>query len=381
LKAAFFSKDYDRRREFVERFLRGAKTPLVIYIYPKNRKKEFKLPIVDGCNIQCFTYEDMSKTNEWLTINSLVTPQTALILDNPSRYPKITSAKVLSLERLEKMIKFKAIVDIVPFTLDIQYLYTPYSYLGREILGYAHYYAFRENYHEQDEFGNIRFSHDFDLLAGKIAPVTEVDYDRFLCQNRETIEHQSTPEELDQYQALRDECFSAQEFSPRVVITKLADFAHSFDSRLHSMVDLLSRLKGRTVVYTNLKDYAKRAEKVAKDSGFSIVATSYQIGAQGDFDNCIYLESPIIKSYFLLDAESRLSPDCRVFHILGDTTVDRFLYKTLTDEITQIDKFTQELSRAKGRQTSQKALPPKECTPSSTRENQLDIFQLQNCCS
>lgn len=322
----------------------------------------------------------MTKTDEWLTINSLITPQTALILDNPSRYPKITSTKVLALERLEKMIEFKAIVDIVPFTLDIQYLYTPYSYLGREILGYAHYYAFRENYHEQDKSGNIRFSHDFDLLVDKISPVTEIDYDRFLCQNRETIDCQSTPEELVQYQSLRDECFSAQEFSPRVVITKLADFAHAFDSRLQTMVNLLRRLKGRTVVYTNLKDYAQRAEKTAKAAGFNIVATSYQIGVQGDFDNCIYLESPIIKSYFLLDAESRLNPECRVFHILGDTTIDRYLYKTLTDEITQIDKFTQELSHAKGRQASPKAIPSKECPPSISRENQLDIFQLQNCC-
>lgn len=316
----------------------------------------------------------MLKTDEWLTINSLVSPQTALILDNPSRYPKITSTKVLALERLEKMVQVKAIVDIVPFTLDIQYIYTPYSYLGREILGYAHYYAFRENYHEQDELGNVRFSHDFDLLADKIAPATEVDYDRFLCQNRETIEHLSTPEELAQYQALRDECFAAKEFSPRVVITKLADLAHAFDSRLQSMVNLLKTLKGKTVVYTNLKDYAKRAEKFAKDSGFQATGASYQVGAQGDFDNCIYLESPIVKSYFMLDAESRLKHDCRVFHILGDTRVDRYLYQALTDEITQIDNFTQELSRAKRRQASPQTVPTKECIASSSGANQLALF-------
>lgn len=374
LRAAYFSKDYDLRRELIERFLGEAKTPLAIYIYPKNRKKEFQPPQVKGCSVRCFTYEDMTKTDEWLTINSLVSPQTALILDNPSRYPKITSTKVLALERLEKMVQVKATVDIVPFTLDIQYLYTPYSYLGREILGYAHYYAFRENYHEQDEAGNIRFSHDFDLLAGKIAPVTEIDYDRFLCPNRETIEHQSSPEELAQYQTLRDECFAAKEFSPRVVVTKLADLAHAFDSRLQSMVNLLKSLKGKTVVYTNLKDYAKRAEKFAKDSGFQVTGASYQIGAQGDFDNCIYLESPIVKSYFMLDAESRLKPDCRVFHILGDTKVDRYLYQALTNEITQIDNFTQELSRAKGRQTSPQAIPTKECIASSSGANQLALF-------
>ncbi len=372
--AAYFSKDYDRRRQFVEDFLSGSGLPLAIYIYPKNRKKEFIPPQVSGCSVKCFTYEDMNQTDQWLKINALVSPQTALILDNSSRYPKMSSTKALALIRLEKMLKFKAIVDIVPFTLDIQYLYTPYSYLGREILGYAHYYAFRENYHELDESGNVRFSHDYDLLAHKIAPVTEIDYDRFLCSSRKIIEVQSTPEELDRYQALRDECFSAKEFSPRVVITKLADLAHAFESRLQKMVELLGKIKGKTVVLTNLKSYAQAAEKFAKGAGFKITATSYQLGFQGDFDNCIYLESPIVKSYFMLDAESRLKPDCKVFHILGETKVDQYLYKNLIDEITQIDEFTQELSRAKRWQTSAQTLPTEKRTSGSTGAHQLAFF-------
>jgi hypothetical protein len=128
------------------------------------------------------------------------------------------------------------------------------------------------------------------------------------------------------------------------------------------------------VVYTNLKDYAKRVEKVAKDSGLKITATSYQLGANGDFDNCIYLESPIVKSYFMLDAESRLKPDSRVFHVLGDTKVDRYLYGNLINEITQIDKFTQELSRAKGRQASPQTIPAKECASSGSGAHQLALF-------
>lgn len=374
MRAALFSKDYDRRREFVERFLVKTKTPLAIYIYPKNRKKEFKPPQVKGCGVRCFTYEDMTKTDEWLTINSLVSPQTALILDNPSRYPKITSTKVLALERLEKMIQVKAIVDIVPFTLDIQYLYTPYSYLGREILGYAHYYAFRENYHEQDELGNIRFSHDFDLLAGKIAPVTEIDYDKFLCPSRGLVRCRASATEHQRYQALRDECFAAKEFSSRVVITKLADLVHSFDSRLEAMLDLLKKVKGRTVIYTNLKDYAKKAEAIAKKQGHQVVGTSYQVGAEGSFDNCIYLESPIVKSYFLLDAESRLPTNCNVFHVVGDTKVDSFLYEAVKGELTQIDRFTQELSRAKRWQASPQVVPPEKCVAGGTGTNQLAIF-------
>jgi hypothetical protein len=213
------------------------------------------------------------------------------------------------------------------------------------------------------------------LLADKIAPVTEIDYDRFLCLNRTTVEVQSEPEELAQYQKLRDECFAAKEFSPRVVVTKLADLAHAFDSRLSAMVELLRQLPGKTVVLTNLKSYAQRAERIAKDAGFQqVTATSYQIGFQGNYDNCIYLESPIVKSYFWLDTESRLNPSCKVFHVLGDTKVDRHLYKSLIDELTQIDKFTQELFHAKRRKARPQALPSEECLGSGAGAHQLALF-------
>lgn len=373
------SKNYDSRREYVESFLTECKAPLAIYIYPKNRKRTFKPPIVEGCLIYCFTYEDMGKTDQWLKINGLVSEKTALILDNPSRYPKITSQKVLMLERLEKMVTHKVIVDIVPFTLSIEYLYTPYSYLGREILGYAHYYAFRENYHEKDASGRIRMSHDLDLLAEKIAPETDIDYPFFLCEARETIQVEESEDELSQYRSLREELFSAESFSPRVVITKLADLVHSFESRSNTLVELVKSLSGRTVVYTNLSEYARKAKAALKAEGVKdVVVTSYQKGADGSFDNCIYLESPIVKSYFLLDAESKLSNTTKVFHIRGSTKVDRHLYETLQKEIEQIDQLTREINYAKRRKSESKAVPAKECVTGGARANQLDIFQLQD---
>jgi hypothetical protein len=370
MKRALFTKDYSKRSQFATSFLAESGCAIGIYVYPKNREKE--LERVAG--YQYFTYENIGDTDNWLKINSLLSDQTAVIFDNPSRYPKISSPKYQFLSKLGKLAKHKAIIDIVPFTLDIQYLYTPFSHLGREILGYAHYYAFRENYHEADSGGNVRFSHDFDLLAEKVAPCSEIDYESFLCPSRDMIPFLSTAEEIASYQALRDELFEAKAFSPSVTITKLADQAHAFGSRSAALLGLLSKLSGKTVVLTNLRSYAKTAEQIAKNAGFDITATSYQLGFTGDFDNCIYLESPIVKSYYLLDVESRLGPDCKVFHILGDTKVDQYLYKTLIDEIIQIDEFTQELSSAKRRQTSPKTIPAKECFAGSSGAHQMALF-------
>lgn len=376
-RAALISKDYDKRAEFVSSFLEQTKKPIILYIYPKNRKELIKPPI---SGIHYFTYEDMLKTEHWLKINSLAGENTALVLDNPSRYPKITSTKVLALERLEKMVGAKAIVDIVPFTLDIQYLFQPMHYLGRDLLGYAHYYAWRENYHEMDESGQVRKAHDFDLVASKIKGVVQIDYPQFLCPQRQTIEFQSTASELEQYAALKAELFEAEEFSPQVTITKLADFAHSLQSRTDALLDLLSTLPGSTLVYTNLSDYAKRAVSTAKKAGFKITGTSYQVGSTKQFDNVIYLESPIVKSYFLLDAESRIQGDCNVYHLLGDTKVDRYLYGQLVHELTQINEFTKELYCVSRGETQSQVIPTAKCTGSCDRANQLDLFRVQDYC-
>jgi len=381
MKAALFSKNQRRKAYFVSDFLCKCDKPVAIYIYPKNRRKELIKPEA-SCSVHYFTYEDMLKTEQWLQINSLAGKNTALILDNPSRYPKITSIKVLALIRLEKMIQAKVIIDIVPFTLDIQYLFQPLSYLGREILGYAHYYAWRENYHELDGQGRVRSSHNFELVAEKLKGVVQIDYPQFLCRDRQTIQFNSTPSELEQYATLRAELFSVEDFSPQPTITRLADFAHAFLSRSDALLNLLSGLSGSTLLYTNLSDSAKKTVAIAKKAGFKNVSgASYQVGTDKQFDNVIYLESPIIKSYFLLDAESRLQDGCKVFHLLGDTKVDQYLYSQLDHELTQINEFTQELYRATHRREAiPQTVSPTNGARSSDRPYQLDLFQFQNHC-
>lgn len=381
MRAAFYSKDPEAKTEFFSQFLVDSSAKVAIFVYPKNRKKEMVTPSAPGCHVVTISYEDVTKTREWLYVNSLIGHETALLLYNPSRYAKITSPKVQALQRLEKGLDLKAIADIVPFTMDVQYLYTPLSFLGRDILGYPHYYAFRENYHERDELGHIRNSHDFDVLAPKVATVGEIDYQQFLVTRpRQIVEHDCTAAELAQYDEARNALFAADSFSPQVTITKLADMAHAFESRAEVLLDTLSQCQGQTIIYCNLSSYAKRAQSVAKKAGFNnAIATSYQVGACRDFDSCIYLESPIVKGYFLLDAESRLPQHCQVYHIVGSSKVDRYLFGLSQHETTQINEFTKELSRVSGAKARAKNLPPKGCVDRSNGANQLDIFNLQEC--
>lgn len=336
MKNVLISKDERRKQAFVQSIISNKNINNdVIYIYPKNRKKTFK-------GAFCITFEDLTKDNEWLTINSILNENTILIMENPSRYPLITSKKYEYLYRLAMKAKSKYIIDIVPFTLDIAYLYTTYVYISRTVLGHAHFYAFRENYKEQLEDGTIVSGHDHKLLAKKIMKVTEIDYSAFLIESREVVKVKSTSDEAERYQIKKDELFKKEKSITRI-ITRLADTAHAFSSRRKKIVELALSLEGTTVIYFNLVSYATAIKKMIGKNK-NIICTSYQKGHSGEIDSIIYAESPIVKSYFLLDAESRAKADTKVFHILGDMGVDTHLYSKIESELSQINSLTKEMS-------------------------------------
>jgi len=354
---ALYSKSREEKDAFIRDFLCRARGSTAVYVYPQNREAE--RPRLE--HVYPVTFEAISNRDEWLYINSIVNKDSVLILENPSRYPKITSTKFARLKRLSMQIEHKAVVDIVPFTLDIQYLYTPLAYLDRAILGYAHYFAWRENYYEQDGDGLVHSSHDFDIVAGKMKSACRITYPAFLCQNRKTVDVESTEQEKRAYAEKKEQLF-AKYTTPQPIVTRLADLTHAFDSRSDRLVELLATLRGKTLVLTNLGIYAKRLRKRLRDAGIKQVRiTSYQHGVprqkrragqlpfsmpEDNYQNCIYFESPIVKSYFLLDVESLLSPDCAIFHFRSDMKVDRHLYGLLDHELRQIDGLTKELYHA-----------------------------------
>lgn len=302
-----------------------------------------------GDGIYSFSYESLVERETWLNINAMVDTDTAMIIDCPSRYPKITSEKTKMIQRLSMRLKKKAVTDIVPFTLDIEYLYTPWSFLGRSILGFQHYYAFRENYEEIDDDGNIVSAHDHRNLSRKIKPYVHIEYDAFLQPDRKLIECPATEEEHGAYAKKKAELFKKYN-TPQPIVTRLADFTHAMQSRTDRLLDLLTSddCNGETVVFCNLASYAKRAHAAVKKTGRSnVTVTSYQAHYQrlSDVANCIYFESPIVKCYLLQDVEALLPNGCRVFHFRSDNKVDLYLYDQMMNELSQIDGFTRVLAQ------------------------------------
>lgn len=359
---AFFSKCPTARQRFVQEWVgwHQANHPgaTVLHLHPKNVARA---PYAPG--VVCAAYEDVTKRDVWLRINNLIADSTMLVLENPSRYPKITSEKVRFLRRLSMRLKgARILTDLTPFTLSVEYLYTPYSYLGRDILGYPHWYAFRENYQELTPAGEVVNALDFPVLARKAAPVSAIDYCGFLPADRETLRLQETDAEHARYQERREQLFARYEEEgasgtgpPQKIITRLADTTHAFETRraaaVETVADLAARTDGRIVAVVNLLSYAQELGRRFRSVGLPerCTAISYQVGASGqaptwsDVGAVLWVESPIVNSHWRLDIEAVLPTGCISRSLLGSTKVDAYLYDLIHDETEQIDGFTRAL--------------------------------------
>lgn len=311
----------------------------VVYICPKKYEEDAKENL---SNVYIFTFEGIQKTNKHYDITS---PRTFLILDGSSRYKSINSSAFKRITRVALVPDNKLMVDIVPFTAGIEYLYVPFSHLDRTILGHQHWYAFRENNQEYNKKGELVEGHDFDLLTDKIAPYCDMDYEEFLTCNPVTISNDLTEEEMEGYQEEKEKLFDKYDtISP--IITRLADFANTRASRLNHLKELVDGLKGKTIIYTNIKSHNGGIKKLFKGNKNVEIKTFYDVNEDEETaDNIVLAEVPIVRSYLFLDVLANIKEDCKVHFITGTTKVDKLLYKKMTSEFNSINEFTKMLAK------------------------------------
>ena len=287
-----------------------------------------------------FPYEGLRNTNKPYT---MATENTLLILENVARYKSVSSYIFKRLEKLSTYCKQKFLIDIIPFSTEIKYLYLPWSYLDRSVIGHQHFYAFRENNFEQTESGRTVRSHNFGHLASKLAPHTIIDYEKFFTQEKELVEYKLNEEEREGYQEKKEKLFKEYN-NPQPIITRLADYTNTRQSGYQELIKLVQQLGGDTIIYTNLKKHNKKISNL-----FSTlrVRTYYTAnGDEGNADNIILFETPITKGYLFLDVVTNLKPSCKVYIFKSDAKIDGYLYRKMRDEYDALNKFASKLKEA-----------------------------------
>ncbi len=336
--AAYYSKSAESRAAVVNGIAAhkraAGEIDRVCYLAPKKALDQVRAAVPDA---EFYAYEDVaSRTNEPF---NRADDRTLLVYDRCARYGNILTSMFSRLSRLSLRYRYKLLVDIVPFTRDIQYLYVPISYLHRRILGHQHWYAFRENYRERTASGELVSGHDYRLLAEKLAPCADIDYDRFLPA-LETVACPLTSEEDSGYQTIREELFARHQ-TAGPIITRLADWVNMRESRYAALARLLSGLSGRVLAYTNIASH--NAQLRRRFQGLEVRTFYDANGDEGTAAHVILFEVPIVKSYLWLDVLANLAPHCRVWLFASGAPVDRYLLGKASAEYQAVDRFTQTL--------------------------------------
>lgn len=331
MKRILYSKSADARAAFIRRVFEASSAERMFYLAPKKFMSDIagRLP-----EARLFAYEDVTKSND---LFNEADARTLLVFDRPARYKNITSNTFVRLSRIAAKYQHKAMVDIVPFTTGIEFLYSPLAFIDRDILGYQHWYSFRENNWEMTPTGERVRAHDFAWLAKKVARAADIDYDDFLGNQVEIIDCPLTRDEAAEYKALRDRLFEENK-TAGPIITTLADWTNIRESRYAVLERLLNETPGRSIIYTNLAGHNRRLKK--RFPGIDVRSFYDTNGGEDQYDQVILFEAPIVKGYLFLDVIANVRPDCRVIVFRSDTTVDRYLFKKMFDEYDSINRFT-----------------------------------------
>lgn len=320
MKRAFFMKQ-DR-----EIAIRSESYDLLIHPKKMNRKGAARITV---------SYEDVTKDSVWLDLNARISPEMRVAFECPSRYPKITSLKFQFLQRLSFRLSNLDLYDVVPFTLGIEYLYSPISYLGREILGFPHWYAFREGYSEMQPDGRVINSLSAEALGPKVAKVAQFGYSQFSASRVDQIVAPCSDQERGGYADLKSRAF-AKHSTPTPVITALADYSHACQSRFDAIVDAA---KPGDAVFCNLASSAARLNRMLPKGAR---AYSYAKPPASAPDRVVIAEPSIANDYQQFDAEALADS---VLYVRSDLPVDGYLHGRQDTIRKQIDDLTREATR------------------------------------
>lgn len=293
-------------------------------------------------------HEDFTKRDVYLQLVGSIGQRTTLILENVARYTKLTAQRFTFLHRLRKMVARVVWVDVAPFAEDITKLYLPYSYLDRQILQYAHGYAFEYNYLEEQADGSLVQSHDLRYLAKKVQPYTRITYGRFMPALTEIVDAPMTDKEHAAYQIRKRELFDKY-VNPHRIVTYLCDWINTRQSRHEKLAEVLAR-HDRTAVYTNIAQNNTIIRKALRELGVSEERGDLRTYRTHDCkpidaDAVALFEAPIVNRYLSHDvlADVPASVPCYVFR--GDSKADKYIYGELAKELNTINRFTTELKR------------------------------------
>lgn len=286
-----------------------------------------KSDVIDVPDGRVFYLEDLDKKNTWLEINTVIDfDRDNLIIAGASKYYKLTSKKTNYLHMLTEKTDSVFIVDYLFSCNGLENLFNPISYIDRRILGYQHWYAWRENYQEVFQ-GQTLSAFDPMLIHHKIKDYVAYDLKR--------VKRKSIALDIDvsSYEAKRDALFEDQ-YPPNRLVTTLSDFVTRMPGRVHALKQWINNnVIGKPALVFNIRSNQKAYRKIIKNADyFTYNDTDIKN------DTVIYAEPILVKEY-LMDRIEQLNPDAEYIHVFDNTKVSAYLKQKVFNHVNDNDSL------------------------------------------
>lgn len=289
MKKFFVSKSDESRVSFIKKALDSIETDNVWVICSKERGH-----VYSSLNAKVLPMKELNKAGNWIEFVNTFTNSSMLVIDNVLQFMFFGDGKKDYLKNFAQRINHCIVTDVVPFYTEPYEIFYPFYFLGKEILGYNSYNAFKANHSEEKPDGSIDFSHSFDVLKHKISDYYVQDYEKFfLC--RGVIEWCMSDSEYSTY--LEDKANSQDYKNPVQLITKFADYINLLPSKASKLIPLI---KGKTAIVLNYALYAKFIKSMLPKNIQSVDFITYHVkdcSAFSNYDTIIYYDNIIVKPH------------------------------------------------------------------------------------
>jgi hypothetical protein len=298
MKKFFVSKSDASRTAFIRKAVEEVR-PTSLYILCEKSRAEVYAGFTEAAILPL---KELNKAAAWIGLVSALDDGTMLVIDSVLKFVFFGDGKKKYLKSLSQSLKHVIVTDVVPFYAEPGEIFYPFWFLGKSILGYDAYSAFKANHLEEKSDGSVDFSHSFSVLKSKIKDYYVQDYANFF-DSLQVIEFEMAATERANYELVKKRA-SGDFTSPIKLYSDVSEAINLVDSRYAATKKLAeSLLTGifddgkRIAIVNNSASYASRHRK--KLGNFDFLTFHDDPKKFEAYDAAIFMQLPVVKPYSL----------------------------------------------------------------------------------
>lgn len=321
LKHFFVSKSDEAKIKFINKYIKRVKPSNIFILCESDRKHLFQ----DIDNSMIVGFKKLNETENWINFVNGVNEETLLIVDNIVKFIFFGDGKKKYLTQISQSIDRMIVMDSVPFFEEVSQMYYPFYFLGKDILGYNNYSAFKANHFEEAEDGSINKAHSFKTLKSKIQDYYIQDYKKFFTEKEDIWWEMSESEKAD-YEEEKERTTNDMD-NPIAIFNQMSTKINLIKSKFERLSELTKGSDHWNIILNAGGRFPVMIKKHLENKNVSFHSFhDKNTEKYKEMDNLIYLETPIVKAYKLFYIDALLKPSCKVYLFRINNNLETYFY-------------------------------------------------------